>query len=68
MIKAKTIKSFFYARGKDIYLDEERFKELEKQGYVIAANDEKVIDEKIETTQLIVNNNPVETKVIKTKK
>lgn len=34
MIKAKVIKSFYYAKDKEIYLDEERFKELQEQGYV----------------------------------
>ena len=34
MIKAKVIKSFYYAKDKEIYLDEKRFKELKEQGYV----------------------------------
>ena len=51
MIKAKVIKSFYYAKNNDIYLDEERFKELNEQGYVVldkSNND----DEQIETTVL----------------
>ena len=40
MIKARVIKSFYYAKNKDIYLDEDRFKELEEQGYVEKKEDE----------------------------
>jgi hypothetical protein len=39
MIKAKVIKSFYYAKDKFIYLDEDRFKELEREGYVVKDND-----------------------------
>lgn len=42
MIKAKVIKSFYYAKDKEIYLDEDRFKELEEQGYVIKVKEPKV--------------------------
>lgn len=48
MIKAKVIKSFYYAKDKDIYLDEDRFKELKEQGYVVLDTS----DEQIETTVL----------------
>ncbi len=34
MIKAKVIKPFYYAEGKELYLDEDRFKELKEKGYV----------------------------------
>lgn len=48
MIKAKVIKSFYYAKDNDIYLDEDRFKELKEQGYVVLDTS----DEQIETTVL----------------
>lgn len=34
MIKAKAIKPFYYAKDKELYLDEDRYKELAELGYV----------------------------------
>lgn len=34
LIKAKVVKPFYCAKGKELYLDEDRFKELAEQGYV----------------------------------
>lgn len=34
MIKTKVIKPFYYAKDKELYLDEDRYKELVEQGYV----------------------------------
>ena len=34
MIKAIVAIPFYEKKGKELYLDEERFKELERQGYV----------------------------------
>lgn len=34
MIKAKVIKPFYYANDKELYLDEDRYKELLEKGYV----------------------------------
>ena len=42
MIKAKVIKAFYYAKDKELYLDEDRFKELEDQGYVVKVKEFKV--------------------------
>lgn len=48
MIKAKVLKPFYIKENSILYLDEERFKELEKTSAV-----EAVEDEYIETTQLV---------------
>lgn len=50
MIKAKVLKPFYIKENSILYLDEERFKELEKTSVV-----EAVEDEYIETTQLVVD-------------
>lgn len=42
VIKAKVIKAFYYAKDKELYLDEDRFKELEDQGYVVKVKEFKV--------------------------
>jgi len=65
MIKAKVIKSFYYAKDKDIYLDEERFKELKEQGYVELVDSDN--DEQIETAILYADDVEVarEEKVIR---
>ena len=34
MIKAKVIKAFYYAKGKEVYLDEDRYNELKALGLV----------------------------------
>lgn len=53
MIKVKVIKSFYCAKGKKLYLDENRYKELSELGYVeeikkVTKNNkvEKIIDDK----------------------
>lgn len=51
MIKAKVIKSFYYAKDKEIYLDEDRYKELAEQGYV---------KEVKEIKKAVVKNNKIE--------
>ena len=42
MIKAMVIKSFYYAKDKEIYLDENRFKELKEKGFVEEIKETKV--------------------------
>lgn len=54
MIKAKVIKAFYYAKDKEIYLDENRFKELKEQGYVEEIKEQKkekatISKDKVET-------------------
>ncbi len=51
MIKAKVLKPFYIKENSILYLDEERFKELEKTSVVEAV--EHVENESIETTQLV---------------
>lgn len=42
MIKAIVTKSFYYAKDKEIYLDEDRFKELKEKGFVKEAKETKI--------------------------
>lgn len=51
MIKVKVIKPFYYAKDKEVYLDEDRYKELSEQGYV---------EEVKEIKKSIIKNNKVE--------
>ena len=51
MIKVKVIKPFYYAMDKEVYLDEDRYKELSEQGYV---------EEVKEIKKSIIKNNKVE--------
>ncbi len=41
MIKAKVIKPFYFAKDKELYLDEERYKELKKLGLVEEVKERK---------------------------
>lgn len=65
MIKAKVIVPFYFAKDKELYLDEERFSELEKLGKVEKVEDDIVItntlyaDDK-EIHKEIINNSKVE--------
>lgn len=51
MIKAKVIKPFYCAVDKELYLDEERYKELLAEGY---------IEEVKEITKAVVKNKKIE--------
>lgn len=51
MIKARVIKPFYYAKDKELYLEEERYNELKEQGFV---------EEVKEVKKAIVKNNKLE--------
>jgi hypothetical protein len=46
MIKVKVIKPFYYAKDKILYVDEERYKELNQLGYVEKVKEETIKIEK----------------------
>lgn len=56
MIKAKVIKPFYCAKDKELYLDENRFKELEEQGYVIGIDFAEGKDNQVETATVVNKN------------
>jgi len=51
MIKVRVIKPFYYAKDKEIYIDEERYKELSEQG---------LVEEVKEIKKAVIKNNKVE--------
>lgn len=51
MIKAKVIKPFYYAKDKELYLDDERFNELKELG---------LVEEVKEIKKAVVRNSKIE--------
>ncbi len=51
MIKAKVIKPFYYAKDKELYLDEDRFNELKEKG---------LVEEVKEIKKAVVRNSKIE--------
>lgn len=65
MIKAKVIVPFYYAKDKELYLDEERYNELKSLGKVEKVEDDIVVSTALyvdpkEIHKEIVNNSKVE--------
>ena len=59
MIKAKVIKPFYYAKDKQLYLDEDRYKELKDLG---------LVEEVKETKKVVVNKGKIEKATVNDKR